>query len=70
MCGQVAIVIDISQLADFVQWNADRRARRAAHFRKGLWAIFAMIGSGFVSFPKFAISRRIRASLRSLKLKS
>jgi hypothetical protein len=34
------------------------------------WLIFAMIGSGRPSLPKFARSRRIRASRFSLELNS
>ena len=66
----VTVVINKTQFPKFVHEKTYARSRRANHFASVSWLIFAIIGSGRPSLPKFARSRRTRARRFSLELKS
>ena len=66
----MTVVINKAQFPKFVHEMAHTRSRRADHLRQVPWLIFAIIGSGRPSLPKFARSRRIRVSRFSLELNS
>jgi hypothetical protein len=65
---EATVVVDEAQLAKFVHEEA--HARPPIISASVSWLIFAIIGSGAPSLPKFANSRSKRASRFSLELKS
>ena len=64
MYGQVAIVIDISQLAKFCLVKTLTGARVVPTISAGPWPILDD-RLRFVSFPEFAIRRKFAPALRS-----
>ena len=65
---QVSVVIDETQLAEFVHEERERGVPIIS--ARVVWLIFAKTGSGLPSFPKFAISRSSLANRFSLELNS
>jgi hypothetical protein len=65
-----AVVVDEPQPPKFVHEKADAGPCRVDHLASVSWLIFAIIGSGLASLPKFAKSSSSRARRFSLELKS
>jgi hypothetical protein len=64
----VAVVINKTQFSEFVHEKLTRDRVVPIISAKVSWLIFAMIGSGRPSLPKFARSRSMRASRFSVEL--
>ena len=67
---QVSVVIDETQLAEFVLKKLTRERVVPIISARVVWLIFAKTGSGLPSFPKFAINSSSLAKRFSLELNS